>query len=76
MYSTYYYWSKILQKKKRINKNALLKPKKEFEARDDKKYEIKAIINSMIYDKEVTDNKMPKLYYLILWKSYLKEKST
>ena len=43
---------------------ALLKLEK-FEARDNKEYEVEAIINSMVYDQQ-PDNLMPSLYYLIL----------
>ncbi len=54
-----------------MNQNdALSKLEKEFKAGDDKEYEIKDIINSAMYDKEVTNKQMPDFYYLVLWKSY------
>ena len=43
-------------KKGRINEKTLLEPKKEFKTRNDKKYKIKPIINSVIYGKEVANN--------------------
>ncbi len=55
--------------------NTRLEPKKEFEAIDNKKYEVKIIIDSAIYSKEMTNGQMLGLYYLILWKSYSEEKS-
>ena len=36
-----------------------------FEARDDKEYEVKVIIDSVIYKKETKDQ-IPAFYYLIL----------
>ncbi len=60
-------------RKRQVDYN-LLEPK-EFEAGDNKKYEIKAIINSMVYGKEAY-NQMPGLYYFVLWKGYLEEEST
>ena len=58
--------------KGRINK-FLLMPK--FEVDDNKEYELKAIQNSTIYAKEA-DRYLSKLYYLVSWKSYPKEKNT
>ena len=37
-----------------------------FEAKSDKKYEVKAIINSTVYDQQVNSNQIPGLYYLVL----------
>ncbi len=54
--------------------NALLELEK-FEARNNKEYEIKAIIDSTVYGKK-TNNQMPSLYYLVFWKGYTEEKST
>ena len=48
-------------------------PVQEFEAGNNKKYEIKVIQNSAIYAKKV-DKYLPRLYYLVAWKSYLKRK--
>lgn len=66
-----------IQKKKQINQNnanTLLKPKKEFEARNNKKYEVKSIVNNAVYSKKVK-NQLSSLYYLILQKNYSKEKN-
>lgn len=62
-------------KKRWVKNNALLELKRKFEARDNKHYKIKSIVNSVVYDKEA-ESKMSSLYYLVLWKSYLKEKSS
>ena len=63
-------------RKKQVN-NALSEPEKllKFKARDNKQYEVKAIINSTIYGQQA-NNQMPDLYYLVLWKSYLEEENT
>ncbi len=45
--------------------NKLSKSEKELEARNNKKYEVKVIINSAIYGKE-TNNQISGLYYLVL----------
>ena len=47
----------------------------EFDASNNKKYEIKAIKNSTVYAKEAKKH-LPGLYYLVSWKSYPEEKST
>ncbi len=46
---------------------ALLEPEKEieFEAGDNKEYEVEAIIDSAVYDQQANDQ-MPGLYYLVL----------
>ena len=48
----------------------------EFEAGNDKKYEVDSIRDSAIYAKESTTGQLPGLYYLVLWKSYPKEENT
>ncbi len=53
-------------REKRVDNKALLEPEKEFEARGDKKYEVKAIIDSTVYDQQVNSNQMPGFYYLVL----------
>ncbi len=60
-----------------MDNKALLEPEMEleFEAGGNKEYEIKAIIDSAVYDQQ-TNNQMPGLYYLILWKGYLEEENT
>ena len=47
----------------------------EFEPSDDKKYEVEAIQDSLVYAKE-TDGHLPGLYYLVAWKGYPEEEST
>ena len=43
-------------KKRRVNKlSKLLKSEKEFEARDNKEYEVKSIINSVVYSRKVNN---------------------
>ncbi len=46
---------------------ALPEPEKdlEFEAEGDKEYEVKAIIDSTVYNQQ-TNNQMPGFYYLVL----------
>ena len=48
----------------------------EFEADDDKKYEIDGIWDSAVYAKESTTDQLLGLYYLVSWKGYPKEKNT
>ena len=48
----------------------------EFEASDDKEYEINDIPDSAVYTKESITGQLPGLYYLVLWKGYLEEKNT
>ncbi len=55
--------------------DTLPKPKIELKSKDEKKYEVKTIINNVVYGKDA-NNQIPKLYYLVLWKSYLEEEST
>ena len=64
-----------IKRKKQVDNQALPKPEKEFEAKNNKEYKIKAIINSAVYGKEV-NNQIPDLYYLVSWKSYLNEENT
>lgn len=58
-----------------MNNTALPKLGKEIEARNDKEQKVEAIINSVVYGKKA-NNQIPSLYYLVLWKGYLVEKST
>ncbi len=50
-----------------VNEKTLSEPEieLEFEVGDTKEYEVKAIINSILYNKQANDQ-MPSLYYLIL----------
>lgn len=41
---------------------------------DSRVYEVKTIQDSAVYAKKSEDY-LPELYYLILWKEYLKEKN-
>lgn len=50
--------------RKRRAKKTLTKPKK-FEARNNKEYEVKAIIDDMMYKKKI-NNKIPSFYYFVL----------
>ncbi len=56
---------------------ALPEPEKdlEFEARGNKKYEVKAIIDSAVYGQQANDL-MPDLYNLVSWKGYPEEENT
>ncbi len=59
--------------------NTLSEPEKdlEFEVRGNKKYEVKAIINNVIYSQQINgNNQIPGLNYSVLWKDYLNEKNT
>ena len=47
----------------------------EFEAGDDKEYQVDSIWNSTIYARELA-GQLPRLYYLVLWKSYPEKKNT
>ena len=48
----------------------------EFEAGDNKEYKIDGIWDSVVYAKESMIGQLQKLYYLVSWKSYPKEKNT
>ena len=61
-------------RKGRVNET-LPEPDGEFETGDDKEYKVEAIIDSVVYGKE-TNDQMPGLYYLVLWKGYPEEEST
>ena len=61
-------------KKGQINK-LFLEPEPEFDAGNNKEYEVEAIIDSAVYAKEVKEH-LPGLYYLVSWKGYPEEEST
>ncbi len=65
-----------ITRKERVNK-ALPEPEKEFEfeAGDNKEYEIEAIIDSAVYEQQA-NNQMPGLYYLVSWKGHPEEENT
>ncbi len=49
----------------------------EFEVRDSIEYEVKTIIDSVVYGQQTNNhNEMPDLYYIVLWKGYLEEENT
>ena len=47
----------------------------EFEASDNKEYEVDSIWDSAVYARE-SAGQLPKLYYLVSWKSYPEEENT
>ena len=51
-----------------VYNKALLGPEKnmEFQAKSDNEYEVKAIIDSAMYDQQTKNNQMLGLYYLVL----------
>ncbi len=59
-------------RKKQVNN--VLPESEKFETKDNKEYKVKAIIEKIMYDKK-RNNQMPGLYYFVLWKDFLKEKS-
>ena len=50
-------------------------PEPEFDGGDNKKYEVKAIIDSAVYAQE-TEGHLSSLYYGISWKSYQEKESS
>ena len=50
-------------------------PEPEFNAGDNKEYEVEAIMDSVVYAKEA-ERHLPGLYYLVSWKGYPEEEST
>ncbi len=57
-----------IMRKRQVDK-ALPEPKKdlEFKAGRNKKYKVKAIIDSTVYSQQINDsNQIPGLYYLVL----------
>ena len=64
-------------RKKQVDKD-LLEPEKdlELEVGGNKEYEVKAIIDSVMYGQQANiNNQMPGFYYFVLWKGYLEEKN-
>ena len=51
-------------KKEQIDQSFPIESKREFEVRNNKKYEVKTIINSVIYSHKV-ENQLLSLYYLV-----------
>ena len=66
-----------ITREEQVDNKALLEPEKDvkFEARGNKEYKVKAIIDSAVYGPQANSNQMPGLYKLILWKSYPKEEN-
>ncbi len=52
-------------RKGRVDSKALPEPEKEFEAGDNKEYEVEAIIDSVVYGQQANDQ-MSGVYYLVL----------
>ena len=61
-------------RKERMNK-LFLEPELKFDAGNNKKYKVKAIINSAVFAKEA-EGHLPSLYYLVSWTGYPEEEST
>ena len=59
-------------KKRRVNNTQL---DFEFEANDNKKYEVDGIWDSAVYARESATRQLPGLYYLVLWKGYPEEEN-
>ncbi len=61
-----------------MDNKALPEPEKEleFEARVDKEYEVKTIIDSVVYGQQANSNQIPGFYYLVLWNGYPEEENT
>ena len=68
---------KDITRKRQVDKKALLEPKKDikFEAKGNKEYKVKIIIDSAMYGQQANNNQIPGFYYLILWKGYSEEKN-
>lgn len=47
----------------------------EFEAGNNKKYEIDGIWNNIIYARELATKQLSRLYYLVFSKNYLEKKN-
>ncbi len=62
-------------RKGKVDRKALPEPEKEFEAGDNKEYEVKAIINSAVYGQQANNSQILVLYYFVLWKSYPEEEN-
>ena len=50
--------------------------KLDFEAGDSEDYKVEAIWDSAVYVMESKSGYLPRLYYFIAWKGYLKEENT
>ena len=59
-------------KKEWVNKTT----QAEFETGDDEEYKVEGIWNSVVYAMESEAGHLPRLYYLVYWKSYPEEEST
>lgn len=46
----------------------------EFKVNNNEEYEVKNILDSAVYVKELEASHLPRLYYLVSWKGYLEEK--
>lgn len=61
----------VITKEKQVEKNII---QLKFEADNKEKYKVKEIQDSAVYGKK-SENYLPRVYYLILWKVYYKEKN-
>ena len=66
----------LLLEKNTTKKRGLINMQLEFEAGNDKEYKIDGIWDSTVYAKESTTGQLPRLYYLVSWKSYPEEENT
>ena len=57
-----------ITRKGQVNNKTLLEPKKnkKIEAKTNKEYKVKVIINSAVYDKQAISNQISNFYYLVL----------
>ena len=44
--------------------------------KDSGEYEVEAICDNAVYARESESGHLPRLYYLVSWKSYLEEENT
>lgn len=62
-----------ITKKKQVENNLI---QLEFKAGTNEEYKIEGIRDSAVYAKKSKSSYLPKLYYLVSWKGYPKEKNT
>ena len=60
-----------ITKKRQVNNKQL-----EFKAGNNEKYKVDSIENRVVYTRESATKQLSRLYYLVLWKGYLKNKNT
>lgn len=62
-----------ITKKRRVDKKD---EEMEFKVDDKEKYKVEEIQDSAVYAKKSEEGYLSKIYYLVFWKSYPKEKNT